>query len=250
MKQKIWIVSFSPTGNTLKTLKAMAEELGGADGIIDLTVPGHAAPRAFDREDLVLLGAPVYGGRIPALARERFLNIRGNQTPCLVAVSYGNRDFDDALLELSDLAAQNGFLVKGAAAVVGRHTYGEIQVTRPDEADLAEDRAFARKAAARPEHAPAPVIPGNRPYKDGGKGGNFRPLTSDACVRCGLCVRQCPANAIAEDCRTIAGSCISCFRCIRSCPAGAKNMNVKEYLDFAAAFTEKLAVRRENQYFL
>ena len=93
-------------------------------------------------------------------------------------------------------------------------------------------------------------IPGNRPYKDGGSGGSFRPLTSVACVKCGLCVKQCPMQAIGDDCTTISDACISCFRCIRQCPKQAKNMETQEYQAFARMFTEKLKNRRENQYFL
>ena len=34
-----------------------------------------------------------------------------------------------------------------------------------------------------------PAIPGNFPYREGGAG-TFHPKTSDACVHCGLCVRD------------------------------------------------------------
>lgn len=249
MRDHVSILYFSPTGNTRKTLEAMAAAIGRQIEDLDLTCSGDAASRAFDENDFVLLGAPVYAGRIPSIARDRLAKAQGRQTPCLVVVSYGNRDYDDALLELSDLAKSRGFVVMGAAAVIGRHTYGEIQTTRPDADDLAQDRAFAEKAAAGSE-APDLQIPGNRPYKDGGAGGRFRPSTTDACTHCGLCVRSCPVQAIAENCADISDSCISCFRCIRSCPAHAKQMDTEEYRSFAEMFTKKLAPRRENQYFL
>ena len=250
MEKKVALVYFSPTGNTRKTLEAMAEAIGGRTETVDLTVPRKGPACQLGPEDFAIFGAPVYAGRIPAVSRERFLTVRGDHTPCIVAVTYGNRDFDDALLELADLAAAQGFEVKGAAAVVGRHTYGEIQTDRPDADDLEQDRAFARKVLEKPEDAPAAEIPGNRPYKEGGAGGSFRPLTSDACVKCGRCVKECPVQAIGEDCATISDSCISCFRCIRQCPAHAKNMDTEEYRAFADMFTERLKARRENQYFI
>ena len=248
MQKHVSVVYFSPTGNTQKTVQAMAEALSNESTDLDLTC--RAQHHQFNEDDCVILGMPVYGGRIPIVARQRLEGVHGRNTPCLVVVSYGNRDYDDALLELSTLATEQGFLVKGAAAVVGRHTYGEIQVTRPDEADLKQDRAFARAAAAKPSNAPAPHIPGHTPYKDGGKGGTFSPLTSDACTQCGLCIRECPVQAIQEDCVTISDACIACFRCIRNCPVHAKNMETREYTAFAAMFTQKLQERRENSYFV
>lgn len=250
MECKVSVVYFSPTENTKKTLKAMAEEIGNNVEEFDLTCPKEDQRVQFGKDDFVIFGAPVYGGRIPEVARERLEDINGENTPCLVVVSFGNRDYDDALLELSDLVKKHGFVVKGAAAVVGRHTYGEIQTERPDEADLNQDREFAAAAAKKPEDALELVIPGNTPYKEGGKGGKFRPQTSEACVKCGLCVKKCPVQAIGADCVTISDSCIACFRCIRKCPVQAKNMDTEEYQAFAKLFTEKLRERKENEFFL
>jgi hypothetical protein len=62
-------------------------------------------------------------------------------------VTYGNRHYDDALLELADMAEAQGFAVKGAAALVGRHTFGQIQSDRPDSNDLDADKDVARRAS-------------------------------------------------------------------------------------------------------
>lgn len=250
MNKKISIVYFSPTGNTRKTLEVIAEAISDEVSTLDLTRPCQVQPCQFHSDDFVLFGMPVYAGRIPAVARQRLDLVRGDNTPCLAVVSYGNRDYDDALLELSDFVESRGFIVKGAAAVVGRHTYGDIQVNRPDEADFIQDRKFAAAAAAKADNAPKFVIPGSFPYREGGMGGKFRPLTSSACTGCGICVKECPVHAIGPDCRTISQTCLSCFRCIRNCPVHAKNMDTREYQEFADMFTKKLCERKENQYFL
>lgn len=244
-------VFFSPTDTSRTGVCAIARALSSEFSELDLTcAPAQAT---FGEKEVVVFGAPVYGGRIPAVCRERMAGLKGNNTPCIITVTYGNRDFDDALLELNDLVQEQGFVPVAAAALVGQHTYGTIQVGRPDENDQAQDATFAAQVAEKLQAGnwQVPAIPGNRPYKDGGKGGNFRPLTSDACVSCGLCVRGCPTKAIADDCRTIDDSkCIACFRCIRRCPVGAKNMDTPEYNAFAAMFSERLKDRKENQYFL
>lgn len=244
---KLTLIYFSPTGNTEKSLKAMACGISAEPSVIDVTTHAPASTMYFSGTDRVIFGAPVYVGRIPTVARERFSRFRGEHTPCIVAVTYGNRHYDDALLELANMAKEQGFVVAGAAALVGRHTFGEVQVNRPDEDDLAADAAFASRAFSLAKEVKN--IPGNPMYREGGGGGMFRPLTSKDCVHCGMCVNICPVQAIAADCETVANTCLSCFRCIRSCPKGAKNMNTEAYRAFASAFSEKLKARRENEYY-
>lgn len=243
-------IYFSPTGNTQKSVDAMAVALGNNTKDYDVTVNADVAPVVLTADDFAIFGMPVYGGRIPKAAAGRLARFKGQHTPCIVLVTYGNRHYDDALLELADIAQAQGFIVKGAAALIGRHTYGDIQAGRPDADDLAADAAFARKAAENNDYVQMKIY-GNRPYREGGSAGSFRPLTSDACTMCGLCTAQCPTQAISADCKTIDDSlCISCFRCIRICPAHAKNMNTEAYLAFAESFTQRLKDRRENEYFL
>ncbi len=248
MSNKISKIYFSPTGNTKKSVDAMAAALESVCQDYDVTVEAAITQCVFTSEDFAIIGMPVYGGRIPKVAAVRLSRFKGNQTPCIIVVTYGNRHYDDALLELDDLAETQGFMVKGAAALIGRHTFGEIQTDRPDSNDLAADKEFARRAA---ENKNTKIhISGNRPYRDGGNGGSFRPLTSNTCTSCGLCAKDCPTHSIGEDFKTIDDHCISCFRCIRNCPVGAKNMNVESYLAFASDFSGKLKNRRENEYFL
>ena len=222
---------------------------------IDLTPASTNIARTFGPDDFIVFSMPCYKGRVPIIAVQRMADIRGNHTPCVVSITYGNRDYDDALLELYNIATEKGFLVQGAAALVGRHTYGEIQVGRPDRNDAEENCNFIKELrTARNNDFTQSVqlkIKGTYPYRGEGTGGSFHPLTSDTCTQCGLCVRECPTHAIAEDCHTIdATACLSCFRCIRLCPTGAKNMNAEPYISFAKDFTKKLSARRENEYFL
>ncbi|MFI3236649.1 MAG: hypothetical protein R3Y47_01320 [Lachnospiraceae bacterium] len=247
---KVAEVYFSATDNTKVSVHEMAAAIaGGTTEVIDVTSGSSAlVTRAFGEEDVVVVGMPVYGGRCPKLAMERLAGITGKGTTCIVVVTYGNRDYDDALLELCDVMKERGFIVKGAAALIGKHTFGEIQVTRPDADDLEACRSFALQAMENDNKNVS--VKGNRPYKDGGNGGSFRPSTTDACVKCGLCVKKCSAHAIDTDCKSISDACISCFRCIKVCPMHAKQMMSEAYDEFAAGFTARLSKRLENEFFL
>ena len=259
MIQKVTAVYFSATDTSKKGAEAIAAAVSAAVGCgkadtINLTRFDAEPPRTvFGPDELVVFGAPVYGGRIYRGAAGRFRRLKGNHTPCVVTVTYGNRDFDDALLELSDLVKELGFVPAAAAALIGEHTYGDIQKGRPNAEDLAGDAAFGAKAAEKLAAGSfsEPEIPGNCPYKEGGSGGKFHPLTAENCVKCGLCARECPEGAISTvDFQVNPEKCIACFRCIRRCPVHAKNMDTPEYKEFAAAFTKRLAERKENRYFL
>lgn len=251
-------IYFSATDTSKTGAVSIAKALAGAAAIeeIDLT-PYAAADReiTLGANDFAVFSAPVYNGRIPLLAMQRFSKVKGNGTSCIVTVTYGNRDYDDALLELADWAVASGFKVQAAAALIGQHTFGEIQVGRPNADDVKENEKFVRDFLGAvngnlKRDGVKLAIKGERPYRGEGKGGGFRPLTGDNCVHCGLCQRECPAGAIADDFKTLSDNCISCFRCIRVCPVQAKNMDEPKYRDWAAGFTQRLAPRRENEYFL
>ncbi len=253
---KAHAIFFSATDTNKKNTLAIAAQLGTVNEIdvTDFSAEGTSA--TFSPDEIVVFGSPVYGGRMQMVAKRRLAAFKGNNTPCVLTVTYGNRDYDDALLEMYDMAVANGFRPVAAAAMIGQHTFGEIQVGRPDQNDIAQHTDFAKKVSEKlsagswsPEEL---LIKGNRPYKDGGKGGSFRPSTNDSCINCGLCAAKCPTAAInPDDVSEIDNDkCISCFRCIHVCPVGAKEMASEQYTAFAKDFSARLAPRRENEYML
>ena len=72
---------------------------------------------------------------------EENLTIHSGITVTAVAVVvYGNRDYDDALLELRDWCVAHGFVPVAGAAFIGEHSYSRpdrpIAGGRPDNPDL------------------------------------------------------------------------------------------------------------------
>ena len=47
---------------------------------------------------------PVYAGRVPALAVERLKGIKTSGVKCVIVAVYGNRAYEDALVEMQDVA--------------------------------------------------------------------------------------------------------------------------------------------------
>ena len=107
--------------------------------------------------DLAIIGSPVYAGRLPGTMTSRFELIKGYATPAVIVVVYGNRAYEDALLELNDLVSGAGFTPIAAAAFIGEHSYATkefpIAVGRLDEEDLKKARAFGETVRKKNRNA-------------------------------------------------------------------------------------------------
>lgn len=248
-----YAIYFSPTSTSKKSAVTIARGLEGELNEIDLTLEENIKEMTFSRHDVVVFGFPVYAGRILPEALNRLKSFHGEHTSCVITVTYGNRHYDDALLELFNVVSAQGFIPIAGAALVGEHTYGHIQVGRPDHDDLYRDELFGSlvRLKLKDDNFSYVSVPGKYPYKDGTIKTKYHPDTNEKCNHCGLCVSQCPVNAIEKDCKTINDNCIGCFRCLKNCPMHAKNMdNDEKYQEFAKAFSEKLSNPRENEYFI
>lgn len=49
---------------------------------------------------------PVYAGRVPALTVERLKGIKTSGVKCVIVAVYGNRAYEDALVEMQDVATE------------------------------------------------------------------------------------------------------------------------------------------------
>ena len=126
-----YAVYFSPTLTNERNATAIAEVFGDVKHL-NFTNPDKVQDVVMTKDDVAVFAAPVYGGRIFKGAMERFSHVKGEGTPCIAVATYGNRHYDDALLELCDALKAQGFVVVAAVALIGEHTYGSIQVGRPN----------------------------------------------------------------------------------------------------------------------
>ena len=101
-------IFFSPTGSTRRLVSMLSKTFPSKPREVDITpYTQRGLSMDFGPDDLVLFGVPVYGGRIPSPAVQTLRRMQGSRTPAVLVAAYGNREYDDALLELADIAAAN-----------------------------------------------------------------------------------------------------------------------------------------------
>lgn len=252
---KLYDIVFSPTGGTQKVATALTDALDGQVTRVDLTDSKQDFRTVqLTQEDVAVISVPSYGGRVPAVAVKRLCMVHCQGARAVLVCVYGNRAYEDTLVELEDTARQAGFTVVAGVAAVAEHSIArQFAAGRPDDLDRAQLREFARQIWEKLSSGDLsrPDLPGNRPYKNRG-GGGMVPQPGPDCVQCGRCAQVCPVGAInPADAREVdAGKCISCMRCVKLCPHGVRK--VKQEL--LAAVGEKLrpvcSERKENQLFL
>ena len=211
--------------------------------------PKYSVSCIIDKEDQVLIAMPSFGGRAPAVAIQRLRKIAGNGAKCTLVCVYGNRAYEDTLVEMEDAAKESGFRVVAAVAAVAEHSImPQYAAGRPDASDKKQLEQFAEQIAGKTEAAVS--IPGNRPYKKAG-GAGFVPKPSKNCVKCDVCVKNCPVQAIDPEKLTAdSKKCIACMRCVKQCPHNARKVNGAMVSVAAMAIKKACSVRKENELFL
>lgn len=263
--QNVHSVFFSPTETTRMVVQAVARGITeNPVPMLDITLQTSPDRRLFSREQLLVIGAPVYAGRIPGLAIRRLQNFTGDRTPVIAITVFGNRAYDDALLELCDQCTAQGFSVIGAGAFVGQHSFSSLEHPvahdRPDAKDILLAEMFGRQIGKllrdmeSSESLQSPQIPGRRPYKPGiqhscAAGGTDPEL----CKQCGQCSAHCPAQIIHMNGGipvTDPDNCLWCTACIRHCPSGARRITEPGISEIARRLHSTCQTRKEPEWFL
>lgn len=218
---------FSPTGTSVKVARAVARGFGCSVREVDLSMP--VVPATVESDEILLATVPVFGGRVPAVALKQLSALKGSGQPAVAVAVYGNRAFDDALLELKDALETNWFQVVAAGAFVAEHSIARsIAVGRPDAHDLEIAGNFGadvmRKLAE--ENLTSVQVPGDPAYREKVGKDSPHPAAGEACVSCGTCAKSCPLGAIPFEtpAETDGNKCINCMRCVSVCPTNARSL--------------------------
>ncbi len=237
--ESVTAVYFSPTGTTRAVVDGIARGVNpGRLRRLDITPPeARTRSLSIPENELLIIGVPVYMGRVPDLLSDWLSALQGHDTPTVCVVVYGNRAYENALLELTDIVSSRGCVPIAGAAFIGEHSFSDaaapVAWDRPDAADLGHAVDFGQRIREKLQQAPSPAlipvvqVPGTRPY------GGITQLwdvdfiaVSDDCTQCGTCAEVCPMSAIdPQDSAAIDPvKCITCCACIKGCPEEARTM--------------------------
>ena len=222
--KNVHVFYFSPTHTTKTIVQNIGKGINLETHDYDLTFScDNMKEYNFGENDLVIVGVPVYAGRTPIITREMLKKIKGNNALAVPVVVYGNRAYEDCLLELKNILKDNGFMNIAGGAFIGEHSYTrKVGTNRPDKEDIEKAVDFGKLIREKLEtnsYSKDIQVKGNFPYKEDKPKMVFAPVPNDNCVDCGSCASVCPTGAIdIDNHRNIdAEKCIRCYACVRAC---------------------------------
>jgi ferredoxin len=258
------LVYFSPTGTTKAILQSIARGIQPNENEwIDLTGPhGREQKIKTTGADLLVVGVPVYMGRVPAVVIDCLRAIEADNTAAVCVVVYGNRAYEDALMELKDILTQCGCKPIAGGAYIGEHSFSgsetPVAAGRPDVNDFEHAALFGRRikekiaSASSIEEISVINVPGVYPYRGDSTLWDVDFIAvSDECTQCGICAEQCPVGAVdATNARLIdIRKCITCCACIKNCPQSARSMKPGLVRDASVRLHSRYSQRKEPECF-
>ena len=264
--QSLKLVYFSPTGTTKAVVKGIAKGMNIVNvEHVDITKPNaRKKPLYISENELLIIGVPVYMGRVPALLSDWLHAVQAVKTPVVCVIVYGNRVYDNALLELQDILINQGCKPLASAAFIGEHSFHSSELPaasegRPDKSDLNHAELFGQKinkkllVISSVDNLPTLTVPGNYPYGGVTKLWNVDFISvGNECTQCGICTEGCPTGAIDSENSSLIDieKCTLCCACIKHCPHNARSMKPGIMKDAAKRVYELFRERKEPEFFL
>lgn len=252
---KTFKIIFSPTGGTEKIAAILTDVFAEQSETIDLSNSHFEGSDVhLESSDLAVIAMPCFGGRIPKVAKDRLGQLNGNGCKAVVVNVYGNRAYDDALLEEVNAAKEAGFEVISAIAAVAEHSImHQYAAGRPDAQDEDQLIDFATRIAyqlAEGTQFAEPLVPGNYPYcKEGDV--PLTPQIKGTCIKCGTCAETCPVGAIEPvNFKADSKECIACMRCVKVCPVSVRKVNGMLVKVASLAIKKQESTRKQNELYL
>lgn len=245
-------IYFSPTKGTERIVDILTKDVK-IDCKIDLS-QRDSKEHQFTNDDICYIAVPSYGGRVPSIAIDRLRKMKADHTKAILVVAYGNRAYEDTLLELKNEVVSIGFHPIVAIAANAEHSimrqFGHGRPDTQDEQDLTQFASSVHTLLS--QHTCTMVeVPGNEPYREY-NGIGMKPKANKQCTLCGLCAKLCPVGAILiEHPNDIdENTCISCMRCISVCPNQARGLNPLILKAASIKMKKVFAQRKTNELFL
>lgn len=250
----LYEIMFSPTGGSSKATRRFSAAWSCEKKSIDLF------RRDFERrlpeltaDDVCIISAPVFCGRIPSIEAQRLSLLKGNGAKAVIMAVYGNRAVEDALVEMEDILHNCGFKIAAGIEAVAEHSLiREFGQGRPDKQDAECLLDFGRQVIKKLSSGDntEPQLPGNRPYRDISPG--IVPEVTAGCINCGICARECPAGAISFGGNWVADpeKCISCLHCVRFCPKSYRILDPQRVQELYQKLLPDCTTRKENKLYI
>lgn len=238
--KRIGILYFSPTNTTAKICKAIASGMGEKHPAeINLTYPEArekfiSNPGTATKDiDHLIVGAPVYAGKLPQQVLDCLPLLTGAGKECTLIVVYGNRDYGIALRHMGNILFGKNFKIIAAGAFIGQHSYSRyipIAVGRPDENDLQLAFSFGRLCKNSSNLLDLNKIPEQWDWISRSKSYFYPAKTkfiAQNCTQCGICAAFCPIGIISSvngdfiDKQSIE-TCTGCMACVVHCKNDAR----------------------------
>lgn len=257
--KNIHLVYYSATFSTRRIVHEIASQFEKPVKEYDITSDVPKDDISLDSDgDLLIVGVPSYAGRVPEMAARSLKRFLGNNTPAIIVCVYGNRAYDDTLIELKDIVEAHGFKLVSAAAVIAQHSiFPKVAEGRPDADDMEKLHSFAAKSndilsqISKMSAVSRLMVNGNRPYRDT----KLIPLhpegSKSKCTSCHACAKMCPVGAISmeEPYKTNEKKCISCGRCIVVCPEHARHFGGLLYKTVSWKFEKDYTEPKQPEFF-